>query len=68
MAEHPLADLAWRINSLLFDDKVRERFLGQCFEYLRLRSDTTREPPLPFTGGKYDCQGLRTLFISVNLG
>src|SRR5260221_4305668 len=49
MAAHPLADLAWLVNSLIAEEPVRQRFLGQCFEYLRLRMEQPGRPtPLPF--------------------
>src|SRR5687768_3833459 len=40
MNDHELSDLAWRINSLLSDPRIRRHFLRTCREYLALRADT----------------------------
>jgi hypothetical protein len=40
MAKHELADLAWSINSLLTDDRVRNHFRGRCRQYLTMRAET----------------------------
>jgi hypothetical protein len=54
MNEHPLADLGWKVNSLLVDGAVRALFRDRCHAYLALHEDTSRPPPLPFdTKGDY---------------
>jgi len=50
MSDRSLVDVAWQIDELICDDRVRIRFLAQCWEYLRLTQEKGWPNPLPFVG------------------
>jgi len=48
MSYRPIADLAWQVDELLVDDRVRAHFFAECQEYLHLKHEKSWPSPLPF--------------------